>query len=58
MYRVFEHSCFKWFSMHLDYASKPKNSTEAIYEGNPQLLSCQPNIYMFKRIFQEEERIL
>ena len=22
-------------------ASKPKNSTEAIYEWNPQLLSCQ-----------------
>ena len=30
--------------LHLDYASKPKNSTEAIYEWNPQLLSCQPNI--------------
>ena len=29
--------------LHLDYASKPKNSTEAIYEWNPQLLSCQPN---------------
>ena len=32
------------FVLHLDYASKPKNSTEAIYEWNPQLLSCQPNI--------------
>ena len=30
--------------LHLDYASKPKNSIEAIYEWNPQLLSCQPNI--------------
>ena len=29
--------------LHLDYARKPKNSTEAIYEWNPQLLSCQPN---------------
>ena len=32
--------------LHLDYASKPKNSTEAIYEWNPQLLSCQPNTYI------------
>ena len=29
--------------LHLDYASKPKNWTETIYEWNPQLLSCQPN---------------
>ena len=29
--------------LHFDYASKPKNSIEAIYEWNPQLLSCQPN---------------
>ena len=29
--------------LHLDYASKSKNSTEAIYEWNPQLLCCQPN---------------
>ena len=33
------------YVLHLDYASKPKNSTEAIYEWNPQLLSCQPNIF-------------
>ena len=32
-------SCF----IHLNYASKPKNSTEAIYEWNPQLFSCQLN---------------
>ena len=32
--------------LHLNYA-KPKNSTEAIYEWNPQLLSCQPNIYEY-----------
>ena len=30
--------------LHLNYSSKPKNSTEAIYEWNPQLLSCQRNI--------------
>ena len=29
----------------LDYASKPKNSTETIYDWNPQLLSCQLNIW-------------
>ena len=44
------HVCDTWsFSamsrvvLHLDYASKPKNSTEAICKWNPQLLSCQPN---------------
>ena len=30
--------------LHLDYASKPKNSTESIYKWSPQLLSCQPDI--------------
>ena len=42
--------------LHLDYASKPKNSIEAIYEWNPQLLSCQPNIW--KNYFLAWEFIL
>ena len=38
--------------LHLDYVSKPKNSTEAIYEWNPQLLTCQPNIWNFVPIHE------
>ena len=44
--------------LHLDYASQPKNSTEAIYGWNPQLLSCQPNtIYSLGKMRVSFERI-
>ena len=41
--------------MHLDYASKPKNSTEANYEWNPQLLPTQYIYFSRLKIFSISE---
>ena len=42
--------------LHLDYASKPKNLTETIYEWNPQLLSRQPNISLVEKFKMLREK--